>query len=230
MARGTKDQDRGSDRTKVRVFYAEVDGSNQSVQEMMRALTTAMGRSPQIMGPQRLLRAGQPSDGDGAGAHAPESELLEDAQLDDAQSDVVGAEPAANTTRRRRGEGSRSDRNAKISPVADLDFVRAGKVGLKTFFADKAPGSDLEQVLVLGHYLQNTMGLSAFGPGHILSAFKHVGKPVPVDLRQTIRNMKKAKVWVSFSDIEAIRLTTQGDNFVEHDLPKLAAGSQAGAK
>jgi len=76
----------------------------------------------------------------------------------------------------------------------------------------------MEQILVLVHYMQHTLELPAIGPGHILTAFKHVGKPVPADLRATIRNMKNQKVWLNFTDLEAVRVTTQGDNIVEHDL------------
>jgi hypothetical protein len=102
--------------------------------------------------------------------------------------------------------------------VPDLDFVPDGKEALKKFFAEKEPRSDMEQVLVLVYYLQHTLAIPAIGPGHILTAFKHVGKPVPVDLRATVRNMKNQKAWLNFTDMEAIRVTTQGDNVVEHEL------------
>jgi len=113
---------------------------------------------------------------------------------------------------RKRG-GPKTDRNAGIKLVPDLDFVPNGKEALKKFFAEKEPKNDMEQVLVLVYYMQHTLTLPAIGPRHILTAFKHVGKPVPVDLRATIRNIKNQKVWLNFTDWEAIRVTTQGDNF-----------------
>ena len=67
--------------------------------------------------------------------------------------------------------------------------------------------------------IPDTLKLEPFGPAHVLTGFKHVGKPVPVDLRQTIRNMKK-KAWLNFTDIENLRVATEGENEVEFKLPR----------
>jgi hypothetical protein len=86
----------------------------------------------------------------------------------------------------------------------------------------------MDQVLVICHFLQHAVQTAQIGPGHILSGFKHVNKPVPKDLKQTIRNMKTKKAWLNFADIENIRLTTEGDNRVEHGLGK--GNGDVGAK
>ena len=111
------------------------------------------------------------------------------------------------------------DRNAGIAPVANLDFIPQGKKALKAFVVEKAPKSDVDRVLVLSHYLHHTMGLTTFSPGHILTAFRHVGVEVPVDLPATIRNMKK-RVLLNFTDSNVITMATEGNNRVEHQLPK----------
>jgi len=54
----------------------------------------------------------------------------------------------------------------------------------------------------------------------VMTAFKEAGKAIPVDVRQTIRNVKRSKIWLNFTDIEDVRTTTQGDNFVEHEMGK----------
>ena len=43
MGRRVQEHDQNADRSKIRVFYAEVDGSTQSVQDLMRTLTAAIG-------------------------------------------------------------------------------------------------------------------------------------------------------------------------------------------
>ena len=85
----------------------------------------------------------------------------------------------------------------------------------------------MDQVLVICHFLQHTLQSAQIGPGHLLSGFKHVGKQVPKDLKQTIRNMRDKKAWISFTDIENIRLTTEGENRAEHELGKSNNGSAA---
>jgi len=206
MARRNQEQDGGTDRGGMRILYVEINGNNTSLQEGLRTLVTAVSKPNQgVPNPQHRLVAGQ--GGGATTAVDPEPNLFTDAidvieteQPDQSESGQNGS------NRRKRGEGEKTDRNAGIVAVPDLDFVPDGKQALKEFFAKKAPANDMEQVLVLGYYLKNTVSLDNFGPGHILSAFKHVGKRVPVDLRQTIRNMKKGKIWFNYTDINAIEV------------------------
>jgi hypothetical protein len=208
-------EDAGEDKGKIRLLYAEVEGNNQSLQDALKTMVTAMNRPVQLVTAPSRITPNSPA-GLGAQTEPPVSEdqavaeVLDDVSM---ESNDTSAGPT-----RKRGSGQKVDRNAGIKPVPDLDFVPAGKKALKKFFAEKEPRSDMEQVLVLVHYMQHTMALPAIGPGHILTAFKEVGKPVPVDLRGTVRNMRNQKVWLNFADLEAIRTTTQGDNLVEHEL------------
>lgn len=228
MARRS-DVDQVIDRSKIRVFYAEAEGSTQSIQDLLRALTLTMGCPVQVHVPRNLP--------EGASAVVPpppvaqEPTLFEGDERAEHTSENGNGQAAAEDTvvaaRRKRGEGVKTDRNAGIVPANDLVFVPDGQPALKVFFAEKSPTNDMEQVLVFGYYLQHTLGLQEFGPSHLLAAYKHVVKPVPADLRQTIRNAKK-KPWLSFTDIEHARLTTEGENVVEHDLPRAGKNTANG--
>ena len=209
-------EEAGVDKGKIRLLYAEVEGNNQSLQDALKTMVTAMNRPSQLItAPPRTVTsspAGLGAQADqSASQEQPTAEALDDASPGESNEPPVGSV-------RKRGGGPKTDRNAGIKLVPDLDFVPDGKEPLKKFFAEKEPKSDMEQTLVLVYYMQHTLALPAVGPGHILTAFKHVGKPVPADLRATVRNMKNQKVWLNFTGLEAIRVTTQGDNFVEHEL------------
>ena len=104
--------------------------------------------------------------------------------------------------------------------MPDLDFRPNGKQSLKAFVEEKNPKNDIEITLVILYYMQHIMALSRIGPAHVMTAFKAAGESVPGSVKQTIRNVKKSKMWLNFSDIEDIRTTTQGDNFVEHEMGK----------
>lgn len=104
--------------------------------------------------------------------------------------------------------------------MPDLNFRPSDQSNLKAFVEEKDPKNDLETVIVALHYMQHTMALTKIGPAHVMTAFKEIGKAIPVDLKQTIRNIKRLKMWLNFTDIEDLRTTTQGDNFVEHELGK----------
>jgi hypothetical protein len=213
------------DPAEVVIFFARARGGGALVAESVRALADAVDRAAQPRPPVRIVRA-LPAD-----AKPAERSLLDTAEETDTSNGDEGAAntldaPAPGDSRRKRGDGDPKDRNASIALVGDVDFVPNGKTSLKNFFAEKAPGSDMDHVLVLCHFLQHTLQYTKFGPGHILSGFKHVGKPVPKDLKGTIRNMKKDKAWLNFTDIESLRLTTEGDNRVEHELGKGNSGGE----
>jgi len=209
------------DPAEVVIFFARARGGGAVVAESVRALADAVERTAQPRIPARVVRA-LPADAN------PDEKTLFDApeEVNPANGDdevaAIDGMLAPADSRKKRGEGSPKDRNTGILLVGDIDFVPAEKTPLKQLFADKGPRSDMDQTLVLCHFLQHTVGCPKFGPGHILSGFKHVGKPVPKDLKTTIRNMKK-KAWLNFADIEDIRLTTEGENRVEHVLGRSAA-------
>jgi len=119
-----------------------------------------------------------------------------------------------------RGAGKKVYRNAGLKLVPDLNFRINGNPSLKEFVDEKNPKNDLEATLATVHYMQHVMGLPKIGPAHVMTAYKEVGKPFPADIRQTIRNVMNLKMWLNFTDIEDVRTTTQGDNFVQHDMGK----------
>jgi hypothetical protein len=203
----------GTDKAKVRVFFAEVEGDNQSVQEALKTMVSAMSRPVRAISEQK---------GNGKAALLLQADVEEVEEAIDQVEEVesLDEERASPNARRPRGAGKKIDRNAGLNLVPDLNFRPSGKQALKEFIDEKSPKNDLETVLVTLYYMQQIMGLSKIGPAHVMTAFKEAGKAIPVDLKQTIRNIKKSRMWLNFTDIEDIRTTTQGDNFVEHEMGK----------
>ena len=203
--------DSGPEKGKIRIFFAEVEGNNQSLQDALKTVVAAMNRpgltAVRIPANNQNALTGQPNVVPQEQTDTEDGEVETTAEVNDGPAPV-----------RRRGTGAKSDRNVGIKLVPNLDFHPDDKPTLKQFFSEKAPKTDMEQSLVIGYYLQHMLDLPAFGPGHILTGFKEVQKPVPVDLKGTIRNLRSMKVWVNFSSIEEIALTTQGENYVEHTL------------
>jgi hypothetical protein len=217
---------------RVRWVEVEVNGADATIEEALRVVERM--RRPIVQAaaePKRI--ANTQASGNGDEVPPQDSNTLEGGE--DIESGVAGADSfaatddisAGETLRKKRGEGDRKDYNAGIRPVGDIDFFPAGKQSLKEFFSQKAPKSDMDQILAICHFLQHTLESSQVGPGHILSGLKHVGHPVPKDLRKTIRNMKDKKAWLNFTDIENIRMTTEGENRVEYELGKASADAGA---
>lgn len=214
MAKRSNDPISGADKAKVRVIFAEVEGNNESVQEALKTMVSAMSRPVRIISEQR--------------ANGKASALLEQADIEEPEDDFSQAEEAealgedqlAQNARAPRGSGKKTDRNAGIELVPDLNFRPNEKQAFKDFMEEKGPTNDVEAVLTTLYYMQHVMALPKIGPAHVRTAFKEAGIGIPVDLKQTIRNIKKSKIWLNFTDIEDLRTTTQGDNFVEHEMDK----------
>ncbi|MBS0538563.1 MAG: hypothetical protein JSR47_07400 [Proteobacteria bacterium] len=217
MAKRTPETSPAADKAKVRVFFAEVEGNNDSVQEALKTMVSAMSRPVRVISDNKSQLKG------GALTHAADTEDASEpaGEFDEiAEVEAVEEESDASNVRRPRGTGKKTDRNAGIVLVPDLNFRPAGQQSLKEFVEAKSPKSDVETVLVAFYYMQQIMRLANLGPNHVMTAFKEVGKAIPVDLKQTIRNIRKSKMWLNFTDIEDVRTTTQGSNYVEHEMGK----------
>jgi len=225
MAKRQGEQSGQRPNSQLRVLFVELNGADTTIEEALRTVER-MRRSPEILR-QPINRITTPTSA-ADGQTTPEESTSCDASpiVEDYVNGGEGETENA-PLRQKRGQGPKKDRNAGIELVGNLDFVPKGKPALKSFFTEKAPGSDMDQVLVICHYLQHTLELPAYGPGHILTGFKHVGERVPVDLKATIRNMKKEKAWLSITEMENIRVTTEGDNRVEHELGKVGPSEGA---
>jgi hypothetical protein len=208
MAKRNNEPTSAPEKAKVRVLFAEVEGNNQSVQEALRSMVSAMNRPVRVISEQSVN--GKPP-------------VLLQQDVEEAVDAVEEVDPPdeeseSSSTRKPRGTGKKVDRNAGLNLVPDLNFRPSGKPSLKEFVDDKNSNSDVETVLVIVHYMQHIMSLAKVSPAHVMTGFKEIGKAIPVDLKQTIRNIKRLKGWLKFTDIEDIRTTTQGDNFVEHEM------------
>lgn len=212
MAKRNQDPDPSPDKAKVRIFFAEVEGNNDSIKEALKTMVQAMNRAAPV--PARVVM-----NSTAANLAAPAAETGEEPAevFDEAKTDAVADAPAP-APARKRGTGPKRDYNVGIELVPDMDFRPDGKQTLREFFAEKAPKGDMDQTVVVVYYMQHHMGMSAIGFGHIRTAFKDVNKPLPADLRSTVRNMKKQKAWLNWSTPDAMQVTTVGENYVEHDM------------
>jgi hypothetical protein len=212
MAKRIAEPGMSGDKAKVRVFFAELEGNNESVQEALKTMVSAMSR------PVRVI-----SDTRGNGKEPVLLDNTEIEQVGDAieepfEAEILAEDSTPLATRKARGTGVKKDRNAGLDLVPDLNFRPEGKQALKEFYQQKAPDNDTEAVLLFVYYLQRIMATDKIGASHVMTAFKEVGKAIPADLRQTIRNIKKTRMWVNFTDLDDVKMTTQGDNYVEHEM------------
>lgn len=209
-----------NDPAEVTIFFARVRGGGSVVADSVQKLANALQHAQQPPPAVRVVRA-LPQD-----VKANEQTLFDPVEPTD---DAVATEQTASSgdgvvpPRTPRGEGPKTDRNASIIPASDVSFRPEGKKSLQTFFSEKAPSTDMEQVLVICYWLERIAAVAAVSRGHVLSGLREVAKPIPKDLTQTIRNMgpgNKKKAWLNVSEIDKLRLSTIGSDYVDHKLGK----------
>jgi hypothetical protein len=106
-----------------------------------------------------------------------------------------------------------------VSIVKELNLRPKGKKSFKDFFAEKKPSSAQAFNTVAVYYLARVIEQQGISPSHVYTCYKEVSERPPVALPQSIRDTASLKGFIDSSDSHNLKLTTRGENFVEHDLP-----------
>jgi hypothetical protein len=106
------------------------------------------------------------------------------------------------------------------SIVKDLDLRPKGKKSLADFVAEKIPTSQYEQCAVSVYYLRQELGLPAISANHVYTCFKHMKWRIPSDLLNRLQYAASQFGWFDTSNAQDIKITTMGENLIEHDLPR----------
>jgi hypothetical protein len=127
---------------------------------------------------------------------------------------AAGEKKAAKRAARRSGKGP--------SIVKDLNLRPSGKKTFKAFADEKQPQTHHERCVVAVHYLKNTLGIDGVTVDHVFSCYRDMNWRLPTNFANSLQVTSSLKGWLDTSDMDNIRLTVPGTNFVEHDLPAKA--------
>jgi hypothetical protein len=232
MARRLNEQDQGSEKGKIRFIIAEVEGNNQTLQDLVRTFAPLLAKPVQIQLPSK--RSVTPQDAGAAHKVAEESTLFseDDPSVVDADS-LPAQQPSESTngtSRRKRGEGVTRDRNSGLSIVKSLNLRPDDKDSLKDFVAAKKPQSQMEHIAVYVYYMKQILEEPAVGLSHVFTCFDEVSERLPEDLPQTCRNIASKKGWIDTADQDDLKIATRGLNFVQKDLPRSSGSVETGKR
>lgn len=138
------------------------------------------------------------------------------------------SKPKKTSTQPRVSKGSKQ-RKAQSGPPklkADLNLRPKGKKSLKEFVAEKKPQTNEERFAVIIYYLQKTLGEKAIGRDHVHTGFKELGVKAPIQIDAALGMAANRKGWINTSGGSDLKMTVHGENFVEHDLPRLNGGKK----
>jgi hypothetical protein len=109
-----------------------------------------------------------------------------------------------------------------ISMDKSLNLTPQGKVSAIKFAADKSPSNVRQKCVVATYYLRDTLELPKVSAQAVFTFFKHVSWPAPADIRNTLQQAG-SEGWLDTADGDDIKLTSSGENLVEHNLPSKKA-------
>jgi len=114
----------------------------------------------------------------------------------------------------------KKDKSKKTTLSIDkmLNLKPSGKTSFAEFATQKSPSTDREKVVLCVYYLLNKLGKKPIGVNQVYTCYKSIWR-VPADLVGTLRWVSSQKGWLDTSDSSDIKMTPQGDNLIEHDLP-----------
>lgn len=113
---------------------------------------------------------------------------------------------------------------ASPSLVRDLNLKPKGKDSFDKLAGQKKPTSNQHKCVVAVYYLRHEIGVPSITVDHVYTCFKHMQWRVPSSLGNTLAYVASVHGWLDTSNMADIKITTIGENLVEHDLPRNAEG------
>ncbi|MCF8506773.1 MAG: hypothetical protein K9G59_17830 [Caulobacter sp.] len=104
--------------------------------------------------------------------------------------------------------------------LKDLDLRPVGKQSLESFVEEKQPSSNEDKYAVVVYYFSEIAEIPAVSANHVGSAFRLMKTwREPGDVSASLRITSSRKGTLDTSNLESIKITPTGRNFVEHELP-----------
>jgi len=108
-----------------------------------------------------------------------------------------------------------------ISMDKSLNLAPSGKTSAVAFATEKAPSNVKQKCVVAVYYLRDFIGMQEVTSSAVYTYFKTLSWPVPADLKNSLQQAG-TEGWLDTSDSDNIKLTSMGENLVEHSLPPKA--------
>lgn len=208
------------DKARVRVFFGEIEGDNETIRDGLRSIAEAVNKTFQQE--TRVVRVIT------AGGNLDQKQLATELEQQIIEAELAGDEDSSSagepSVERQRGKASRAKKSPSYSFVKDLNLRPEGKPSLRQFYGEKKPSDQQQLLTVIVYYLYRILEIENVSVNHVYTGLKElteVGVRVPNDIPQRLRDTSTRKGWLDTSDANALKTTVSGDNFVEHDLPKM---------
>ena len=114
---------------------------------------------------------------------------------------------------------SASKTKTNFSIVKDLNLKPEEGKSFQDFVNTKLPKTGYEKSLVAVYYLKEILGIKNISVNHVFTCYKDANWRVPADLYNNLAKTASSHGWIDTSNMDDIRVTTQGENYINFDLP-----------
>ena len=204
-------------KARVRVFFGEIEGDNETIRDGLRSIAAAVNKTFQQENTVvKVLAVG--SDGTPKELAAATEQMVTEGEVAD-ENEPAEYEPSGKSPSRSK---SRPKKTPSYSLVKELNLRPTDKDSLRDFYKEKKPTDQQQMVTVVLYYLHRVLETEKISTNHIYTGLKDVEARVPPDINQILRNTASRRGWVDSGDSDDLKMTVTGDNFVEQDLPAKA--------
>ncbi|TPI44959.1 MULTISPECIES: hypothetical protein [unclassified Mesorhizobium] len=156
-------------------------------------------------------------------SHGQEDEAAATTTDEDAKSKT---QASPKQPRQKKSSSGGNGQNYKF--LRELDLRPEGKKSFFDFVSEKAPQTNEDKFAVAVYYLEQTLELPAVTADHVGTAFRMVPEwREPSDVKASLRVASSRKGTIVTTDMDNIRITPHGRNFVDHDLPQPAKAAKS---
>ena len=143
------------------------------------------------------------------------SSMLKDQEQKQPSSEILTTEKASSKAKSK----TKSTKKTKTSykHIKELNLYPDQKLSAQDFVTEKNPTTQKQQCVVAVYYLLQILGVKQVSVDYIYTFFKGCRWRIPANLSNALHQAGSAG-WLDTADSEDIKLTSIGENLVEHEL------------
>ncbi|MGO4316339.1 hypothetical protein [Agrobacterium sp. MCAB5] len=158
-------------------------------------------------------------------AALPEIDQVSHATPEQVEPQVSDAsEQKSSTSSGRKSRKKSNSLRADWTLNKDLDLHPPGKISFEDFAAEKQPKSNEDKYAVVVYYLEEILEFSPITRNEVGTVFRRMsGWQESANVGSGLRVTQSRKSTVNCTELDDIKITPAGRNFVEHKLPAAKA-------
>jgi hypothetical protein len=177
-------QDRtGTSKMKIRFLEVDVEGNDESLQDVVRTLQVTLSARPRNGVPSRVIASG-------SGPVVAHNEAASPSADEPIETDAEDIDASSETERARPARPPRSYKEPTWD-ILDLD-IKSGKLPLEDFMKS-APDVIQRRFLMLVYWLKVYRSIDVINPSHMFTCYRALGWNVPKSMLQPLVDLRRKR-------------------------------------